>query len=354
MTLIRANLRALALVVAVLMVAAVSALAAARSAQAEPSLQAPVRLQGTYLQLHAAHRSWQPADWEKLFGFFRSLGFSHLVLQWTMFDGVAFDEPGDPSGQTTSALDSILALADEHGMAVLIGLNHEASYWEGILGSPASVAAFLQDYRARAFGLAQRIRQKAERHSSFHGWYLPEEVEDGTWIEPAKQEVLIQHLQKLSEFLHSLTPGKPVALSGFSNGELGPAGLQRFWATLLARLPVDVLLFQDGIGTHKLTLEELPAYVAAVDQATEGSECRLWLVTEVFRQVAGAPINEMPFRAVPGPIGRIAEQMKVVAPFSEKMIAFSAPEYMTPLGGFEGGVLFEAYKSMLHDQAAPR
>lgn len=68
------------------------------------------------------------------------------------------------------------------------------------------------------------------------------------------------------------------------------------------------------------------------------------MVVEIFRQVDGLPFNDEPFKAVPAPLERINCQVDLAAPYSTSgIIAFSVPEYMTPLGGQEAGRLFESY-----------
>ena len=45
------------------------------------------RLQGTFIQLTRANADWDEARWEQLFGRFRDMGLSEVVVQWSTFSG---------------------------------------------------------------------------------------------------------------------------------------------------------------------------------------------------------------------------------------------------------------------------
>jgi hypothetical protein len=68
-------------------------------------------------------------------------------------------------------------------------------------------------------------------------------------------------------------------------------------------------------------------------------------VVESFTQVEGPPLDENPFRAVPTPIERLLRQLETASRYSSgHVLAFSVPEYMTPLGGEDAERLFREYR----------
>jgi hypothetical protein len=130
--------------------------------------------------------------------------------------------------------------------------------------------------------------------------------------------------------------------------------LGRFWAQLVGS-GVDVVLFQDGIGVDKLDLRHLPLYLGALKESVELEHGDFWVVVENFRQVEGPPIDEGPFKAVPASLPRLTRQLSIAAAHtSGELIAFSVPEYMTPLGGKDAEKLFEAYRRKLVETANKR
>lgn len=302
------------------------------------------RLHGTFLQLLNTHRSWRPEDWSRLFGYFRELQLSQLVIQWTVYDGTVFYATGNSSAAaSTSSLDTVLQLADQSGLQVFVGLVYDSQFWEQIRRPSPLVQDYLQRHRLQAVSVARELGPMVRRHPSFQGWYLTEEVDDTNWRGTEARQTLFNHLRDTSARLREVSPGRKVALSGFSNGRIAPKTFEAFWSALLVTADIDVVFFQDGIGTGKLELAQLPLYLAAIRKAvtTHGRELRV--VIEIFRQVAGPPLDDKQFKAVPRTLDGIQRQMATAAPYASQLIAFSIPEYMTPLGGLDAGRLYTNY-----------
>ena len=297
------------------------------------------RLQGTFLQLTAAHGDWQPADWTKLFGYFKELRLTQLVIQWTVYDDLAFFPAPEYQQVAQPPLPTIMQLADAAGLKVWVGLAHYPGFWEKIRRDPKLVEIYLRRVRLRDEAIAGRLAPQLRNHPSFRGWYIPEEVDDVNWQEAPAQEVLFAFLRDLTAFLHKLTPGATVAVSGFANGRTDPKTFGRFWQSLLGVSAIDTVFFQDGIGAGKLKLDELTLYLGALRQAVQTQSRELQVVVELFHQV-----SERPFRAQPASWELVLRQLEVAARFGTGgILAFSVPEYMTPLGGPEADKLFKAY-----------
>lgn len=304
----------------------------------KPAAAAP-RLQGTFLQLTEAHGSWQPSQWTRLFQYFKELGLSQLVIQWTVYDDLAFFPTADYRQVPHPPLPAILQLADAAGLQVWVGLAHDPGFWEKICRDPELVEVYLRRMRLRDQAIAEHLAPQLQGHKCFRGWYITEEVDDVNWREAPAREVLFAFLRDLSAFLHRLTPEARVAISGFANARIDPKTFGRFWQDLLGTAAIDAVLFQDGIGTGKLHLDELPLYLESLRRATQAQSRELQVVVELFRQV-----SERPFRARPASWDLVARQLEIAARFaSGGLLAFSVPEYLTPLGGPEADKLFQAY-----------
>jgi hypothetical protein len=303
--------------------------------------RAAPRLHGTFLQLWATHNDWSVDAWRRLFGYLERLKITEIVVQWSVYDGVAFYPTAPQARATPAPIPTILRLAEERGIGVKLGLVHDPAFWTKVTAEPERVERYLAMLRVRAESTARELLPLATSHRAFRGWYITEEIEDATWRAPRRQEILAAHLRALATMLHGLTPGTTVGVSTFSNAHTPPATFGEFWTRLLRMAPIQTLMFQDGIGANKQRLSFLPLYLAAARDAARANERELQVIVEVFQQLADASA----FRAVPAPLERVERQLGLAGAFSTGggPIAFSIPEYMTPLGGPDAERLFDGY-----------
>src|ERR1700752_422126 len=229
------------------------------------------KLSGTFLQLLTEHQTWRKEQWARLFDAFRRLSLSQVILQWVMRDGQPFFD-SNPAGSVRSPLQMILELAETAHIEVIIGLVHDSDYWLRITQPSAAVAKYLANRESRIVKLVTEIAPPSRSYRSFTGCFMNEEIDDINWHEPAATSVLHSYLQRVSDYLRLALPAAPVAISGFSNAHGTPAQLEVFWRELLSAAPaIGTVLFQDGIGARKLTLENLPRYLGAVRAATDAT-----------------------------------------------------------------------------------
>jgi hypothetical protein len=298
------------------------------------------RLDGTFLQLTEAQGAWTRGQWESLFADLRGLGLKRVVVQWTLHDDTAFYPSAARRPVAQPPLPVLLELADRHGMEVVLGLASDSRYWERIARDAKLVEVYLRRLRLRSEAVARELAPLARAHASFAGWYVTEEIDDGSWLEAGRRALLTAYLGELAAALKTLTPGKAVAVSGFSNARCDPEALESFWRSLLAAAPIDEVLFQDGVGALKMDLSGLPLYLGAMERAVGTSGRRLGVVVELFEQTGGAPLDAGPFTAVPAPPARVQRQLELAA--GRPTIAFTVPDYMRD-GDPRAARLREAY-----------
>ena len=285
-------------------------------------------LSGTFLQLLNEHRTWSHERWARLFDAFRRLRLSQVIVQWVISDSQPFFA-APRAGTVSSPLQSILELGETSNIQVLVGLVHDPDYWQRIAQPSAAVDGYLKNRESRIVHLAAEIAPLSSNYRSFAGWFMNEEIDDINWQEPAAATILRSYLQRVSDYLRLALPGAPVAISGFSNAHSPPAQLEAFWRELLSAAPgIGTVLFQDGIGVHKLTLENLPQYLRALRAATDAAGRRLWSVVELFEQTGGPPLDSGQFHASAAPFARVATQLKIEAVSASALIAFSAADYL--------------------------
>lgn len=255
-----------------------------------------------------------------------------------------------PAGVVKSPLQWILELAEAADIRVIVGLVHDSDYWRRISQPSVAVAAYLASRESRIVELVRQVAPLLRNHRGFAGWFMNEEIDDINWHDPAAISVLHSYLQRVSDYLRLALPGAPVAISGFSNAHDAPAQLEAFWRELLHAAPaIGTVLFQDGIGARKLTLEDLPRYLRALRAATDATGVRLWSVVELFEQTGGPPLDAGEFRASTAQFTRVAAQLKVESAYASALIAFSAPDYLLAPTQ-RAAALLSSYLEYIHDQ----
>jgi len=313
------------------------------------------RIGGTFLQLLNHHQEWKAEDWRRLFDEFSAMRMSRVIVQWSVSEDLAFFASTSFRHGPTPPLEMILDLADARGMKVSVGLWHDPGYWRNVAAPAAAVEVYLRRAGLRATAIAEELAPSVASHPSFEGWYISEEIDDTNWVEPQRRKILKEHLESLSASLHIPVPNAIVSLSSFSNARLDPGALEVFWKSVLAGSSIDRLLFQDGIGAHKLELEYLPPFLSAMKRATAASGRSLAVVVEVFDQTSGPGGDSSVFSAVPAPLARIDRQIALAAQFATPdIVAFSVPEYMTPAAGEASRRLLEGYMRKYIQAESPR
>jgi hypothetical protein len=304
------------------------------------------RLQGTFLQLQTPQLAWQPSDWERLFRCFEELQLTWLIVQWVVYDDVAFHKPSDVQGGAgeASSIGTILRQAALRRMRVLVGLEHRSGYWGALAQGAQEMRNYLRQSEERCLPLARDMVAQLRGNPAFAGWYLSEEIDDESWFHEDMRQMLIPYLRNRRAQLRALTPDAPVALSGFTNARNPLPQVQAFWTFVLDETGIDILLLQDGVGTHKVGLDELTAYLSVISNAAQRSDRPFWVVTELFEQVGGPPVDNGRFRAKPAALDRVCRQLQLAAPFAQALIGFSVPEYMSPFGDLDAGRLYRQYR----------
>ncbi|MCW5892867.1 MAG: DUF4434 domain-containing protein [bacterium] len=305
-------------------------------------------IDGSFLQLTRADALRPRADWERLFADMAAVGVAQVFVQWTLADGVAFYAQDPPRADDVPMVDLLLALAEQHGMRVWLGLAHDAGWWAGIdRARPANeVDVFLARRRLANLAVARALAPAVAGRPSFAGWYVPDEVDDRNWLDAERTALVADYLATLGRELAPLAPGAGIAVSGFAQGWGTPGQVAALWGTVAARAPLTLLLFQDGIGARKLGLDDLPAYLPRLRAALDPHGKRLGVVVELFD--ATSPEAGTAFAAVPAPLGRVERQLGIAwREATGPVVGFSVPDYLSPFGGAAAGRAYAAYRDFV-------
>jgi len=295
-------------------------------------------LPGTFIQLTNAQAAWSSADWQVLFNQFQILGIKNLFVQWSVLNDTAFF----PTAQFKMARKPLLPIVLDHasrlGLGEWIGLHLDAGYWQEIAQAADRVSAYF------AGRLQEMARFLGDLNSTvegpaFAGWYITDEIDDQTWHDRDKRAVLKRYLSDTVTVLKGRRPRSKVAISGFTNSTSDPRVVAEFWTDIMKATSIDLLLFQDGVGEGKLALANVGGYDAALAGALRETGAQFAAVVELFSLMPDGS-------RVPGPIGRIREQMAVADRFSDfPPVAFSVPDYMSDLAGAQAADLFSEFVS---------
>lgn len=322
-------------------------LGASLAVAAAPACPDGVPLSATFLQPTTEIRT-RGAEWDVLFGDIARLGMRDVFVQWTAAHGTYQDGsitwPDDPSVLARDLLD----LASKHDLRVWLGLSYTDAWWPRIdRDRPLeSVEVYLRRRRFVNADVAQRLAPVAREHGAFAGWYVPEEIDDKNWLEPARRDAIAGYVHELARQLREIVPGKPVAISGYATGFAPPAVLGTQWKAIVGDGGVDLVLLQDGIGAGHLDRNELDLVTPPIRAAVEEAGATLGMVVELFTQTEGGRLSDSPFAAEPAPLERVEAQIASADRLVRgPLVAFSVPDYMSPFGGPAATKLYDGYRA---------
>lgn len=319
-----------------------------RPAAATPGQPRPATcIPGTFIQLTATDLTRSGGSWQTLFRSLRELGARRVIVQWSAFADVAFHLP--QSSGARAPLEEILQRADEAGMRVLVGLAHDPAYWKQIERPDKS--RFLERHAELATATASRVAPLVQKHKSFEGWYIPEEIDNLNWRDAAGQDALIGYLRRVTATLQRLAPGRPIAISAFSNGKTPAEEFQQLWQRVLKEVPaISELMFQDGVGVGHLALPQLDRYYSLLSAAAREHGRRFVPVVEMFEQTSDPHAPAGGFAARPAPLERVLQQSAIARAHQPQWVAFGVPEYLSPVGGAAATAAYRAYRRAAREQ----
>lgn len=306
----------------------------------------------SFIQLSREHATWSATEWAQLFKALNELRVTEVIVQWSAVDEQSYTMAQPKHSSNRPVISALLDSAAQAGINVVLGMHADSNYWSAIRQSVPALEGY---FRRRLFAHENLIESLTpiikEYGKTLSGWYIADEIDDVNWRTSESSTVLFAYLNQLCLRLRTVVPARSVAISGFSNGALDPELFAEFWQRLLTATGIDQLLFQDGIGARKLNLQELPLYLMPLKRAVTSEGRQLAIVIELYTQVAGPPLTDEAFRAIPSPISRLHEQISVAKRFSLDAVAFSVPDYMSPFGSAPAQKLFADYFKVVNDKS---
>ncbi|SHM46333.1 protein of unknown function [Rhodanobacter sp. OK091] len=228
-----------------------------------------------FYQPQLRDREVAQAQWPSMFAQVHARGFDTLVVQWTRY-GDAF---GDQAGHAW--LLQRVREAHAAGLRIVLGLDSDPAFFQRQEASTMELDDYLRMLSRRN---AEAARQWAGELGSeaIAGWYLPIEIDDRRWRDPAARGRLQAYLAAERRQLDGIAQ-RPIYVTSFFAGNMTPSR----YAELLADIQRSGVRawVQDGAGTGRLGKGERELYLGAVSQCT-GVHAH-GIVYEIFRQTGG-------------------------------------------------------------------
>lgn len=286
----------------------------------------PAAITGTFVQLWREHLSWSRAQWHSRLAATRAFGCKTIFVQWAGIDNESDKSWSAPDALLQGLLDDCAQL----GMTVHLGLPYDDRWWQAIGSADVNALdAFLAGASARATAW---MRASAwPHHRAFDGWYLPYEIEQYSWADPARA-------QRLANWLHTLaavaqaTSGRLPALSTYHSRLVvnnANATLEGLWRMLIAHAEVHPMI-QDGAGADGIggytALQPLHDLFVARGVPFD-------LIVELFENVApnGAQAQNSGgnFNAHAAPYARVEAQSDIARDYgAQRVVAFALDPYV--------------------------
>jgi len=238
----------------------------------------------------------------------------------------------------TDTLGELLRAADTLDMMVFLGLSLNPSFWSGEF-DPKEQTNNNQRILTELFSLYGS-------HKSLAGWYLPEEIDDRNFLTQSRKDGIRSYLKSMVTYAKFLTR-KPVMISPYFGITPDGETYAQWWDYVLSEAKVDIIAMQDGVGTRRTTVAESAGVIEALKPVMDKHGVEFWVNVEVFNQIHGWPVDAGSWQAIPADIERVVDQVKMQSPYTEKVIIFDFPHYMSPRLGGKAEELYEAYKEYI-------
>jgi len=302
---------------------------------------------GAFIQIRklvAKSAAW----WRTELALMKRIGMDTVVVNFVARDRYYY-YPTNIAGGLPGRVDSIeniLDAADQHKMKVFLGLHMDADQFSS---SSFDLEANLSQGQAELNELWARYGD----HASLVGWYMPQEINDYMILhQPQLRDNVVAYTRQVTNKARSLTR-LPMMISPFFGQNPDAAAYARWWdETGLPQTGVDIVALQDGVGTHRTTIDEAKAVFAALRPVMAKHRVEFWANNESFNQVHGWPIDDRRWAAEPTDIETFIAQIESTTPYVKKSITFEFSTYFSPQGTPAAERLYRSY--VLHTEAIVR
>jgi hypothetical protein len=237
-------------------------------------------------------------------------------------------------------MEAVLSAADRYGVKFFVGGGFYGDWTDSnILADTVAAKRRLQ--------AIEEITNLYGHHSSFYGWYWPNEA----FIDRYYSEEFIGYVNTCSRLARRLTPKARIMIAPYGTRVAVPDDK---YVRQLESLDVDIVAYQDEVGVGKSTVDETSAFFEGLRKAHDRAQrAAIWADVEVF-QFEGTVYKSA---LIPAPFKRVLRQLEAVSPWVDKILIYqyqgliNKPGSKAFCGSPESIALHEDYMNWLHPRA---
>lgn len=287
---------------------------------------------------------WSKENWEAELKAFQEAGMDTIIIQFLELNKESY-VPNEKDKLAVDPTEAILSYADAHGIKIYIGL------WNKEWGS-AKIRNLDNDLVSANKENCKRVAKiawkKYGKHSSFVGWYIPQEIWNIKW-KPEQIIKMRKLYRQISDNAKKLDQNKkPVAISPYfdpNNNDGDDPNPEETYKSLLKDSGIDLLMLQDGVGANCLETKDqinsaVKHYFQQFHNATKAAGIRFWANLESFKTVSGGCLDDFQTAEIlePTNFNRFSAQIEAAsmnssdgAPMFENFVTFDFFEFMSPI-----------------------
>ncbi len=287
------------------------------------TVDAKKALSGTFIDFWGKG-DWQQFQWDEHFKEMKEIGFNTVIIQFISYGDNTWFKSANTFTKTKfpNALPRLLSAAAKYKIDVYIGLYFNEEYWHN-----QTNVDWLKLHADRCISIAEELNQQFGSNNAFKGWYIPHEPEPDAYHAAELVAVFKDNfVNRISDKLHTLNR-KPVSIAAFFNTDLTSSAQLRNFMAELGKSNLQVIMLQDGVGVHHITLDKLSEYYNAADAGlftdNKNYKGEFWTDLETFDNKS------------PATISRVKTQLEkeLAAPHISKAVSFQYYSDMCKTGG---------------------
>jgi len=286
------------------------------------------KIDGTFFEFHhhntAEGKYWNPAldgfsaaDWQVKVEEIAAIGMEYIVVMATaLYDRCYFSSSVYPFAEIPCAdpIEQLLSKADQCGLKVFLG-NGFYGDWHAARINIADEGVISRSFRAM-----EELAALYAHHSSFYGWYFPDE----TKIKECFSEEFFRYVNRCSAHCHALTPEKKTLIAPFGTKLVNADDA---YVRQLADMDVDFIAYQDEVGVRKTAAADSSRYFEALKRAHDrAGRSKLWADVEIFDFEGDVYKSAL----IPADFDRIRIQLENVTPYVDKILVYQYLGLMNP------------------------
>lgn len=201
---------------------------------------------------------------------------------------------------------ALLSVADEVGIKVFISCGFYGS-WRRPADNISS-----PEVSARTYKAMKQLFCKYGGHTSFYGWYLPDE----TCIIGHFAAGFIAYVNRIAAFSDQISPGMKILIAPYGTKL---AVTDRKFVSQLKEMNADFIAYQDEVGVKKSTVKQTARYFSKLRKAHDkAGKSALWADIELFDFEGFVYKSAL----IPASSDRIEKQIESVSPYVDEILCY--------------------------------